>query len=84
MPDIEVTDEMIEAGLRELIYTVHPNTKSYAEIVSAIYRAMRAKEREGIVSAYQSVTWTTEKSFMDEQVGRQATQPPPHPKGQEQ
>ena len=50
MPDIEVTDEMIEAGVATLdgYFTAFGPER----VVAAIYRAMRAKERESEDAAY--------------------------------
>lgn len=45
MPDIEVTDEMIEAGAAALLDWTLANENLIAG-AAAIYRAMRAKERE--------------------------------------
>lgn len=50
MPDIEVTDEMIEAGETEaakhIVRIDDANVYLPAPALAAIYRAMRAKERE--------------------------------------
>lgn len=46
MPDIEVTDEMIKAGNAEVRHWLEPIEEVPVGFAAALFRAMRAKERE--------------------------------------
>lgn len=64
MPDIEVTDEMIEAGETEAakhsVRIDDANVYLPAPALAAIYRAMRAKERDRPVWLDEAVDLTPE------------------------
>jgi hypothetical protein len=76
MPDIEVTDEMIEAGSDAYLnespvdteWRVPPN--EIKELVTAIFRAMRAKEREE-QAALISLEWLRgEKGYVEQKLAK--------------